>query len=174
MKLYFVRHGQTEANVNHLFNGRNERDLTEFGIEQANSLANRMKTISIDLIFSSPLKRARHTASILNINNIEIVFDDRIIERDYGKFTLKSVDLIKDRRNKLFDLENNEIKEIESYKSIYDRVGSFIEEIKEKYADKNILVVTHGDVVIAIQEYFNQKNEIQPKTCELIEYTVEL
>ena len=49
MKLYVVRHGQTEANVNHLFNGRNERDLTEFGIEQANSLANRMKTISIDL-----------------------------------------------------------------------------------------------------------------------------
>ena len=172
MKLYVVRHGQTEANVNHLFNGRNERDLTEFGIEQANSLANRMKTISIDLIFSSPLKRARHTASILNINNIEIVFDDRIIERDYGKFTLKSVDLIKDRRNKLFDLENNEIKEIESYKSIYDRVGSFIEEIKEKYADKNILVVTHGDVVIAIKEFLNQKNDIQPKTCELIEFDI--
>ena len=85
MNLYVVRHGQTEANVNHLFNGRNERDLTEFGIEQANSLANRMKTISIDLIFSSPLKRAIHTASILNINNIEIVFDDRIIERDYGE-----------------------------------------------------------------------------------------
>ena len=172
MNLYVVRHGQTEANVNHLFNGRNERDLTEFGIEQANSLANRMKTISKDLIFSSPLKRARHTASILNINNIEIISDDRLIERDYGKFTLKSVDLIKDRRNKLFDLENNEIKEIESYKSIYDRVGNFIEEIKEKYADKNILVVTHGDVVIAIKEFLNQKSDIQPKTCELIQFDI--
>ncbi len=172
MNLYVVRHGQTEANVNHLFNGRNERDLTEFGVEQANSLADRMKTISIDLIFSSPLKRARHTANILNINNIEIIPDDRLIERDYGKFNLKSVDLIKDRRSKLYDLENNEIREIESYKSIYDRVVSFIEEIKEKYADKNILVVTHGDVVIAIKEFLNQKNDIQPKTCELIKFDI--
>ena len=32
MKLYVVRHGQTEANVKHLFNGRNEKDLTEYGI----------------------------------------------------------------------------------------------------------------------------------------------
>lgn len=172
MKLYIVRHCQTEANVNHLFNGRNERDLTEFGVEQANSLADRMKTISIDLIFSSPLKRAIHTASILNINNVEIITDDRLLERDYGIFTLKSVDLIKDRRSKLYDLENNEIKEIESYKSIYDRVVNFIEEIKEKYADKNILIVTHGDVVVAIQEYINKKEETYPKTCELMEYNI--
>ena len=172
MNLYVVRHGQTEANVNHLFNGRNERDLTEFGIEQAKLLAYKMEGVPIDLLFCSPLKRAIHTASILNINNVEIIIDDRLIERDYGIFTLKSVDLIKDRRNKLYDLDNNEIKEIESYKSIYDRAKSFIDEIKEKYADKNILVVSHGDVVVAIQEYINKKEETYPKTCELMEYNI--
>lgn len=35
MKLYIVRHGQTEDNVSHLFNRRNQRDLTDFGVEQA-------------------------------------------------------------------------------------------------------------------------------------------
>ncbi len=62
MKLYIVRHGQTEANVNRLFNGRNQKDLTDFGIEQAERLASQLKNLKIDLIFCSPLKRTIHTA----------------------------------------------------------------------------------------------------------------
>ena len=130
MKLYIVRHGQTEANVNRLFNGRNQKDLTDFGIEQAERLASQLKNLKIDLIFCSPLKRTIHTASILNVNKLEITTDDRLIERDFGSFTLKSVELIKDK-SKLYNLKENEIEEVESYKSIYDRVSNFIEEIKE-------------------------------------------
>ena len=50
MKLYIVRHGQTEANVNRLFNGRNQKDLTDFGIEQAERLASQLKNLKIDSI----------------------------------------------------------------------------------------------------------------------------
>lgn len=167
MKLYIVRHGQTEANVNHLFNGRNQRDLTDFGVKQAETLANKLKNLNIDLIFCSPLKRTIHTANILNVDNLEIITDDRLIERDFGSFTLKSVDLIKDK-SKLYNLEENVIKEVEAYKSIYDRVSNFIEEIKKNYYNKNILVVTHGDIVVAFQEYLNQKSDEYPKTCTLI------
>ena len=71
---------------------------------------------------------------------------------------------------KLYNLKENEIEEVESYKSIYDRVSNFIEEIKENYYDKNILVVTHGDIVVAFQEYLNQKSNEYPKTCTLIKY----
>ena len=169
MKLYIVRHGQTEANVNRLFNGRNQKDLTDFGIEQAERLASQLKNLKIDLIFCSPLKRTIHTASILNVNKLEITTDDRLIERDFGSFTLKSVELIKDK-SKLYNLKENEIEEVESYKSIYDRISNFIEEIKENYYDKNILVVTHGDIVVAFQEYLNQKSNEYPKTCTLIKY----
>ena len=61
----------------------------------------------IDLIFCSPLKRTIHTASILNVNKLEITTDDRLIERDFGSFTLKSVELIKDK-SKLYNLKENE------------------------------------------------------------------
>lgn len=171
MNLYIVRHGQTEANVNNLFNGRNQRDLTDFGVEQAERLANQIKNLNIDLIFCSPLKRTVHTATILNVNNLEIITDDRLIERDFGNFTLKSVDLIKDK-SKLYDLKENKIDEVESYKSIYDRVSNFIEEIKKNCYNKNILVVTHGDIVVAFQEYLNQKSDEYPKTCTLIKYNL--
>ncbi len=169
MKLYIVRHGQTEANVKHLFNGRNQRDLTDFGVKQAKTLASQMKKLNIDLIFCSPLKRTIHTANILNVNDVEIIIDDRLIERDFGSFTLKSADLIKDK-SKLYSLEENEIKEVESYKSIYMRVSNFIEELKKNYYEKNILIVTHGDIVVAFQEYLHQKSNEYPKTCTLIKY----
>ncbi len=169
MKLYIVRHGQTEANVKHLFNGRNQRDLTDFGVKQAKTLSSQMKNLNIDLIFCSPLKRTIHTANILNVNDLDIIIDDRLIERDFGSFTLKSVDLIKDK-SKLYSLEENEIEEVESYKSVYTRVSNFIEELKKNYYEKNILIVTHGDIVVAFQEYLHQKNNEYPKTCTLIKY----
>lgn len=169
MKLYIVRHGQTEANVNRLFNGRNQRDLTDFGVKQAKILACQMKNLNIDLIFCSPLKRTIHTANILNVDDLEIITDDRLIERDFGSFTLKSIDLIKDK-SVLYNLKENVIKEVESYKSIYNRVSNFIEELKKNYYDKNILVVTHGDIVVAFQEYLNQKSNEYPKICTLIKY----
>lgn len=169
MNLYLVRHGETQANVNHLFNGINNKDLTDYGINQAQSLINEIKNLNINLIFSSPLKRAMHTANILNINNLNIIIEKRLIERDYGNFTLKPITLIPDK-SQLYDLYENKINEIESYKSIYDRVSSFIEELKENYCDKNILIVTHGDIIIAFQEYLQQRNINQPRACMLIHY----
>ena len=57
MILYVIRHGQTEANANHLFNGINEGDLNENGVRQAEELAKIIQTIDIDYVFCSPLKR---------------------------------------------------------------------------------------------------------------------
>lgn len=170
MILYVVRHGQTEANKNHLFNGINEGDLTNKGIEQAKELIPFIKNINIDRIFSSPLRRTVHTAELLNINNKEIFKDERLIERDCGKYTLEPTNLIKDK-SKLYSLENT-YTEFESFQSIIDRTKNFIEEIKTKYIDENILVVTHGDVIIGFQKYFNIKSTEYPKTCELIKFEI--
>ena len=56
MKIFLVRHGETQANVNKLFNGRNEKDLNAKGVSQAEKLSSQIKNIPIDLIISSPLK----------------------------------------------------------------------------------------------------------------------
>ena len=170
MKLYFVRHGQTEANANQLFNGRNEKDLNAVGIKQAEKLIPEVRELPIDLIITSPLKRTVHTAEILNIKGLPIEVDNRLIERDFKELTLKPTNLIQDK-SKLYNMGSyEEVEGIEAFQAIYDRIESFVKDVQMKYADKNILIVTHGDIIVAFQMYFGKKISEYPRTAELIEW----
>ena len=67
MKLYFVRHGESEANTRRVISNRESLfGLTDLGKSQANILAGRLKDIPVTAIFSSPVLRARETADILS------------------------------------------------------------------------------------------------------------
>lgn len=85
MKVYIVRHGQVPHNALKKYNSTDE-DLTQLGIIQAKELRDKIKNINFDIIISSPLTRAKHTAEIININNNNIIYDDRIRERSPRKF----------------------------------------------------------------------------------------
>ena len=170
MILYIVRHGQTEANVKHLFNGRNEKDLTEYGVKQAEELIPKLKDIDFEYIYCSPLTRAVHTANILNINNKPVIKDERIIERDGGKYTLQPLDLIKDR-SILYDKEKK-FEDFESFSSIIERVTNFVNDLKNMNIKGNVLVVTHGDIIKGFQECFNRRSDSYPETCSLIKFDV--
>lgn len=171
MKLFLVRHGQTEANAKKLFNGRNEKDLNDVGVNQIVNLIPEVEKLPIDLIIASPLKRTVHTANILNTKNLQLKTDDRLLERDFKELTLKSTNLILDK-SKLYNLGTyEEIEGIEAFQVVYDRVESFIQDIKIKYKDKNILIVTHGDIIVAFEMYFNKwRSKEYPKIAELIKH----
>ena len=67
MKLYFVRHGESEANIQHVISNRESPfGLTELGKVQAKALAENLIDTPITAIFSSPVLRARETAEILS------------------------------------------------------------------------------------------------------------
>ena len=67
MKLYFVRHGESEANLLNEFSNRGSKHgLTDKGRQQAHTLAQSLQTAPVAAIFSSPLLRARQTAEILS------------------------------------------------------------------------------------------------------------
>jgi broad specificity phosphatase PhoE len=90
MSLYFLRHGQSEANVKHVFAGQKENSpLTELGKQQAEMAANDLKNVDITKIVSSNLIRAKQTAEIvaakLGVSNLTV--DDRIAEYDMGALT---------------------------------------------------------------------------------------
>lgn len=72
MKIYIVRHGEVLHNALKQYNNENE-DLNEKGIRQANELKEKIKNINYDIIISSPLLRAKHTAQIINFNNKKIL-----------------------------------------------------------------------------------------------------
>ena len=66
MKVFVTRHGQTEWNALGKLQGRQDIELNKVGIEQAIMTSKKIKNENIDIIITSPLKRARETANIIN------------------------------------------------------------------------------------------------------------
>ena len=176
MKLYVVRHGQTEWNVLKKMQGSADIPLNERGIEQAEQTKSNLERKNFDMIFCSPLIRAKQTADVINSDkNLNIIFDDRLRERNYGEFegTSKSSFNYNDfwAYNKNLNYEKAENVQV-FFKRIYD----FLDEIKDKYQDKNILIICHAGVLKAIECYANgmMKDEdigpFLPDNASVLEY----
>ena len=84
MKLYVMRHGFTKMNKEQLYNGLVDEDLIEEGMEDAIKAQQKIKDLKLDVIYCSPLLRAKHTCDIININNIPVIYEDRLKERTLG------------------------------------------------------------------------------------------
>lgn len=155
MKLYVIRHGRTNCNDEGKFNGKLDEDINETGINQALEAREKVKNLDIDLIICSPLLRTRHTCEIVNANNIPVIYDERIEERDCGTLTGKELGefYYTDYWNYYSD---KKVEGLETISEIFERVRLFLEDIKERYGDKNILLVTHGGVSRSIYFYFNE------------------
>lgn len=94
MKIYVIRHGETDVNLQNRINSLNDDDINETGIKQAKITREKVKNIDYDFIICSPLTRTKHTAEILNCKNKKIIYDDRLVERGAGVFTKKLIDNI--------------------------------------------------------------------------------
>ncbi len=180
MKIYSTRHGQTDYNSRDIILGTTDAELNETGIQQAHELADSIRNsdkIKIDLIVASPMKRAVKTAQIIaETNNLEIVTDDRLREWNYGEYEGKHRSACGFAENKLqFGCAMGD--NGESLLKLAHRVYSAIDDIREKYFDKNVLVVSHGGVCRVIETYFNNMTAEQfgswfMGNCELIEYNI--
>ena len=156
MSFLLTRHGQTDWNVQKKVMGRCDEPLNDKGKEQAIETRNNLKETDIDLIICSPLQRAKQTAEIINKGrNIPIIYDQRIIERDFGEFEGKET--------KDFDFhgywnyyKNTKYQQAENIQDFFKRIYDFLEEITEKYKDKNVLIVAHGGVSIPVACYFSK------------------
>jgi 2,3-bisphosphoglycerate-dependent phosphoglycerate mutase len=86
LNIIVIRHGQSEADILKVHEGRADFSLTKLGHKQALSMANLVSTnYNIDKIYSSPLKRARETAEILsNATNVPIIYEDELMEFNNG------------------------------------------------------------------------------------------
>lgn len=153
--IYITRHGQTNWNVQKKVMGRCDEPLNETGLNQAEETRNNLMDADIDLIICSPLKRARQTAEVINRDrNIPIIYDERIIERDFGEF--------EGMETKNFDFhgywnyyKNMQFESAENIQVFFKRVYDFLKDITEKYKDKNVLLVAHGGISIPVACFFN-------------------
>lgn len=172
MKVYIVRHGQVPHNALNQYNTTDE-DLTELGIQQAEELKDKIKNMNFDIIISSPLNRAKHTANIINLNNLKIIYDDRIIERSCGDLSGKPLEVT--NREEYWNYYTTiQYGTSENIKLFFKRVYNFLDELKNKDY-KSVLIVAHSGVSKAFSGYFDGINDGKflnrgLKNCEIKEY----
>ena len=174
MKVYIIRHGQTNWNIIKKIQGQQDIELNETGIKQAQEKIKTFNKYNFDLIICSTLKRAMKTAEILNSEkNIPIIYTDDLKERFFGELEGVISDFDEDP---MYNINTNiNDKNIEPVLDLYKRVSNVLNEVKEKYKDKKVLLVTHGGTSRAIEAYFKgTTNGIMPpetlQNCEIREY----
>ena len=154
MKLLFVRHGESEANVlNEFSNGLGKHPLTEKGRQQASELAQRLNGTPIAACYSSPILRARQTAEILSdVLGISCQLTDALREFDVGVLEGKSDEASWEQFKQLWYTWlaqrgwDQRIPGGESFIDIQQRFLPFIQSLVQQYSasQAHILLIGHG------------------------------
>ncbi len=153
MKIFLIRHGESEANAKGVHQGqRINVGLSKKGKEEARKIAERLKDEKIEAIYSSDLKRAMETAEeIAKFHKLKIIPDKRLREFDSGDFIKIKEDWAKWENYKKKEKERLGINgwEVkmpggESAWNHIERTKSFLEDIKNRNYKGNIILVAHG------------------------------
>lgn len=149
MKLYIIRHGQTDWNRVRRLQGRTDIPLNEWGRRVARLTREGLKDVAFDVAFTSPLVRAKETAEIiLKGRNVPVIEDKRLIEVDFGGYEGESFQLDDENLQNFFSKPEAyySIDGSESIESVFERTGEFLSELykKPEYEDSTILLSTHG------------------------------
>ena len=157
MRLYFVRHGQSEANVRMVISNRNlPHPLTELGCKQAEALASALANVPLAAIYSSPIVRAAHTAQIVAASKgLPVEMAEALCEPDCG--------IMEGRADEEAWAEHNRVmydwlvlrkfdSRIEGGESFHDLRARFVPCVNRLVAvygdtDHNILLITHGSLL---------------------------
>lgn len=150
--IFLVRHGQDTDSAKNILNGRRNTKLTVLGKEQAKTVANKLKDDNIQVIYSSPLKRTLQTARIIakELNIEEVIIEKGLIEREFGILTGKPLTDIPKYANKILKTEKVnyflEVEGSEDFPVLYKRAKRVLSKLQKNQGNKNILIVTHGDI----------------------------
>ena len=156
-KIYLVRHGETDWNVQNLLQGHTDTHLNKKGIKQSQEFAKKVKKVKFDAVFSSDLVRARRTAEIITLDRKLAIETRKVLrERFFGKYEgMPRREFYKLFTNweKLSEKEKFRFKlseDIESEEEAAIRLITFLREVSVGYARITILIVAHGGLMKAL------------------------
>ena len=165
MKIFLLRHGETNHNVLRVASGytittTGNDVLSKLGKKQAKNVAAKIKDIPFEKIFVSPLLRTRQTAEIILSNakfNCEAIYDKRIIEHGHIRYEMLPKEYLA-----TYQSPNGIDRELfhsltggqETMQETYERLNSFFVDLKTQ-KDGNYLLIAHGAIIALIQCYFD-------------------
>ena len=167
MELYIIRHGETDWNVEKKLQGQSDTELNAYGVELAQVTAKALKDVRFDHIFSSPLRRAYHTAQIIRgERDMEIVTDDRLKEICFGVNEGVPAAKISEDFHWFFDAPEKyrPAQGGETYEQLCERSRDFIDNVivplSEKEPDGRAVIVAHGALNKSIMIYLKHLDAI--------------
>ena len=166
MKIYFVRHGETDWNKERKIQGQVDIPLNEFGRHLARETAKGLRDVPFDVCFTSPLGRARETAEIiLEGRDVPILEDKRILEMNFGVLEGKCCSKegwdVPDSFQMFFDdpVHYQAPEGGEDFQAVRERTGDFLNWLfaQEQYRDSTVLVTTHGAAMAGLLNNLKKK-----------------
>lgn len=158
-----VRHGLTEKNDKNIFAGKypepKEYTLLKKGLDVVEKTAKEIKKDGgVDVIVSSPFKRAIQTANIVSKENgdVEVEIDKRLKETYHGEYYEgKGVESLHEEYPDMKEYFYNKIKGSETFATVQQRMFECVLDLEEKYSGKRIAIVSHGDPLMLLDKAFN-------------------
>lgn len=151
--IYLIRHAQAEGNRDRRFQGNIDTDLSELGLRQLEYLAERCRTLPVERIYTSPLKRARKTAEAVNrYLGLPITVEPRLCEIDTGEWEGKLYEELNERwpeERRIWREEPWRFQSPggESMQDVYDRVSAALRDIAAENPGGSVALVCHGCVL---------------------------
>jgi probable phosphoglycerate mutase len=156
MRLIIVRHGESEWNRIHRYQGQLDAPLSALGLRQAEALAQRLKGEQLDHIYSSPLQRAARTAEAIAAHHAAVPFAyaDALLEINHGEWQGKFADeILAEYADGLREWREHPTRSQmpggESFSNVLKRSLDFLETICARHEGQTVLISTH-DVVVKI------------------------
>lgn len=153
MRLWLVRHGETEANVAGLYSGHAPTSLTARGITQAETLAALLRNVLFEHVLCSELERARHTTQLVLAGRaVPHRIMPELNEMFFGDWEMRHHrDLAReDAENYALwcnDWQNATPTNGEGFQAFSQRVERFIAQLADYKDAQNLLVVSHQGVL---------------------------
>ena len=152
--IYFCRHGEATGNVNYTFQGCTDNPLTDRGRQQCQLLANRLKEVHLDCIYTSPLGRAWETARIINqYHNARIYIDSAFQELCCGAMeNTDMLDLYEDFPNEMFKWDNEPWdfqgpNTDDTMRSRFEAMEKGLRRVIANHPGQTVLISAHGNTL---------------------------
>ena len=147
LRIYLARHGQTDWNVERRLQGSTDTPLNATGRQQAAQLAETLRGIRLDAVYSSTLSRSRETAEIAH-GSVPLTSLAGLAERRMGKFEGRRVDASDPATAAEYERRSVDPDDAldggESLNQFFERVRTTINAIKGQHNAGSILIVGHG------------------------------